>query len=88
MFAKNEIPSDRPFIKCCDCDDRAIIGLYTGFVKNKQWVYNKSPVGVCLRHYESRKLNKAKDWNRKMGLDSVKKQKDYVFKTPFKFKKV
>ena len=46
MFAKNEIPSDRPFIKCCDCDDRAIIGLYTGFVKNKQWVYNKSPVGV------------------------------------------
>ena len=41
-----------------------------------------------LSAYESRKLKKAQDWNRKMGLDSVKKQKDYVFKTPFKFKKV
>jgi hypothetical protein len=84
MYAKFE-RSERLFIRCEDCHDRAVISLNNGIDKKTG---KMERIGVCLEHHELRHLNTALKWNHKMGLDTVEKRMKYVFETPFKFKEL
>jgi len=78
------VQPERPFTRCEDCSERAIIGLTDGV--NKHGRVKK--IGVCFEHYSDRHLEKALKWNfaQNPPLDTTEKRKKYVFETHFSFR--
>lgn len=78
------VQPERPFTRCEDCSERAIIGLTDGV--NKHGRVKK--IGVCFEHYSDRHLEKALKWNfaQNPPLDTTEKRQKYVFETHFSFR--
>ena len=79
---------EREFIRCADCHNRAIVRVKSGWTKKINNTIKPEYVNLCPEHYNSRHLNTAQKWCHDNGLDTEDKRKDYVFKTPFKFKTI
>ena len=77
---------ERPFTRCEDCGERAIIGLTDG--TNQHGRIKR--IGVCFEHYSDRHLEKALKWNfaQDPPLDTTEKRQEYVFNTHFKLRRM